>query len=323
MNLNSVNGGLVSICVPTYNRPNLIIKLLDSILKQTYQNFEIIVTDNSDNLDTSNIILSKYKDHRIQYYKNEKNLGMGGNTQKALNMVKGEFFTFTPDDDVWIEPQKLEKQVGFLIEHSEIGIVYSNASSIDYDGNTLDEFHSVYNSPSQNTFEVLSSTELLPGHKTDYFLNILTPVIRTVKLLDIFKQSWSFESEEYFCYYLSASDQKIGFLYNKTVALREAEHHRTAVEDGKVIDWTNRKDIRIRQILAIYTTLTYLYPETKKYLETSQVHNALAKHLLISAKVSRSLPLAIKTLAACSLIFRKFSLAATLKLKSEKRKSFG
>lgn len=314
---------LVSICVPTYNRPNLIGKLLDSILQQTYQDFEIIITDNSDSLDTQALIQTQYKDARIRYFKNEQNLGMGGNTRRALSLIQGDFFTFTPDDDVWTDAKKLEKQVGFLNENTDINIVYSNAESIDYDGNKLDEFSSAYQSPSGSAFDVLNATELLPGHHTAYFLNILTPVIRSSMLLDIFKQSWSFESEEYFCYYLSASDQKIGFLYDKTVALREAEHYRTAIEDGKVVDWKKRKDLRIRQILGIYTTLTYLYPETKKHLETSQVQNFLAKHLPSSAKVSRSLPLIIKTWAACALHFRKFSIKEMLKLKSLKRKSFG
>ncbi|NCO14679.1 MAG: hypothetical protein COZ36_01725 [Piscirickettsiaceae bacterium CG_4_10_14_3_um_filter_44_349] len=313
---------LVSICVPTYNRPNLIGKLLDSILNQTYQDFEVIITDNSDNLEIQSLIETKYKDPRIRYFKNEQNLGMGGNTRRALSLIQGEYFTFTPDDDLWIDTQKLEKQVGFLQSHQDINIIYSNAESIDYEGDKLAEFGSVYKSQ-QGVFDILDSTELLPGHQTEYFLNILTPVIRTSNLLEIFKQSWSFESEEYFCYYLSASEQKIGFLYDKTVALREAEHYRTAIEDGKVVDWKKRKDIRIRQILAIYTTLTYLYPETKKHLETSQVQNFLAKHLLISAKVSRSLPLMLKTWGACALHFRKFSLLDTLKLKSKKRKSFG
>jgi hypothetical protein len=151
----------------------------------------------------------------------------------------------------------------------------------------------------------------------------LTPLIRKNPLLEVFKQSWYFESEEYFCYYLSATEQKLGFLCDTTVALREAEHYRTAVEDGKIVDWKKRKDIRIRQILGIYTTLTYLYPETKKYLETSLVQNYLAKHLLGSAKVTGSLFLLMKTLAACSLHFRKFSLIDTIKLKHKKGKSFG
>lgn len=315
--------GLVSICIPTYNRPALIGKLLSSILTQTYQNFEIIVTDNSDNLETQLLIQNHFTDPRIRYFKNTTNLGMGGNTQKALSLIKGEFFTFTPDDDLWITQSKLESQVAFLQQNSEIDIIYSNAESIDYDGNVLEPFGSVYDLADNCCIHVLDSTELLPGGNTAYFLNILTPVMRVGPLLDIFVKSWFFESEEFFCYHLAASKQKIGFLVDKTVALREAEHYRTALEDGRIVDWKKRKDIRIRQIIAIYTALTYLYPDTKEALETAKVNNALARHLLIQAKTSRSFKLMITTFCSCLLLFRKFSLIYMIKTKTKTGKSFG
>lgn len=314
---------LVSICVPTYNRSNLIGELLDSVLAQTYINFEIIITDNSDNLKTKELIESKYQDKRIKYFKNEKNLGMGGNTLRAFSYVNGEFLTFTPDDDIWIDKDKLKKQVKFLEEHQNINIVYSNAKSIDYNGNELSEFSSLYENEQNHNSILLDATELLPGNQTNYFLNILTPVLRTEKLIEVFKESWRFESEEYMCYYIASVDKKIGFIYDKTVALREAEHYRTAVEDGKIVDWKKRKDIRIRQMFNIYNTLTTLHPESNEKLETSQVQNFLAKHLISQAKASKSIFLLLQTIMACSLFFRKFSLIDALKLKSKGGKSFG
>lgn len=319
--MNDYKKGLVSICVPTYNRPNLISELLDSILAQTYDNYEIIITDNSDNLKTKELIESKYQNEKIKYFKNEQNLGMGGNTLKALSYVSGEYLTFTPDDDVWIDKDKLKKQISFLNEHSDIDIVFSNAISIDYDGKELSEFSSIYSG--SKPFEILDATELLPGNNTVYFLNILTSVLRTKKLINIFKESWRFESEEYMCYYIASIDKKIGFIYDKTVALREAEHYRTAIEDGKVVDWKNRKDIRIRQMFNIYNTLTTLHPKSKEKLETSKVQNYLARHLIGQAKASKSLPLLVQTIASCYLFFRKFSLWETLKLKKKGGKSFG
>jgi glycosyltransferase involved in cell wall biosynthesis len=318
-----MNQSLVSICVPTYNRANLIEELLDSILVQTYPNFEIIITDNSDNLKTKELVESKYKDERIKYFKNEKNLGMGGNTLKAFNHVNGEYLTFTPDDDIWIDKDKLKKQVKFLEENIDINIVYSNAKSIDYNGNELEEFSSIYEDNKKNNSIFLSATELLPGNQTNYFLNILTPVLRTEKLIDVFKESWRFESEEYMCYYIASVNEKIGFIYDKTVALREAEHYRTAIEDGKVVDWKKRKDIRIRQMFNIYGTLTTLHPETKEKLESAQVQNFLAKHLIGQAKASKSLLLLLQTIASCYLFFRKFSLKETIKIKNKVGKSFG
>jgi glycosyltransferase involved in cell wall biosynthesis len=315
--------GLVSICIPTYNRSNLIGELLDSILAQTYTDFEIIITDNSDNLKTKELMESRYQDERIKYFKNEMNLGMGGNTLKAFSHINGEFLTFTPDDDIWIDKNKLQKQVEFLDNNQETNIIYSNAKSIDYNGNELDEFSSVYKNEQNRSSILLDATELLPGNQTNYFLNILTPVLRSEKLIEVFKESWRFESEEYMCYYIASIDKKIGFIYDKTVALREAEHYRTAVEDGKIVDWKKRKDIRIRQMFNIYNTLTTLHPESKEKLETSQVQNFLARYLIGQAKASKSISLLLQTIFSCSLFFRKFSLIDTLKLKPKGGKSFG
>lgn len=320
---NDFQKGLVSICIPTYNRSNLIGELLDSVLAQTYTNFEIIITDNSDNLKTKEFIEAKYKDQRVKYFKNEKNIGMGGNTLIAFSYINGEYLTFTPDDDIWIDENKLQKQVKFLQKHQNINIVYSNAKSIDYNGNELDKFSSIYKDEGRNNFIILNATELLPGTSTKYFLNILTPVLRTEKLLGIFKESWKFESEEYMCYYIASVNEKIGFIYDKTVALREAEHYRTAVENGKVVDWKKRKDIRIRQVFNIYNTLTTLHPESKEKLETQTVHNFLARHLISQAKASKSINLLLQTIFSCLLFFRKLNLVETLKLKSKSGKSFG
>lgn len=314
--------GKVSICVPTYNRPNLLPDLLSSILRQTYQNFEIIITDNSDNLETQNLVTSMYSDVRIKYYKNERNLGMGGNARKSFSYVSGEYFTFTPDDDIWIDECKLEKQINILSGNQDVDIIYSNAKSIDYHGRELDDFSSKHQN--ETGWELISATELLPGNETDYFLNILTPVLRTEPLLHIFKESFSFESEEYLCYFIASTKSKIAFLFDQTVALREAEHHRTAFEDGIIVDWKKRKDIRIRQIFNIYNTLINLHPETRGMLETPGVQNFLARHVMWQGVRSRSPALLLQTIFSCYLNFRKFSIIDALNIKSDStKKSFG
>lgn len=317
-----MNENKVSICVPTYNRANIISDLLDSILNQTHQDFEIIITDNSDNLDTKKLIESRFIDERIKYQKNERNLGMGGNSKKAFSYVDGEYFTFTADDDIWIDRDKLKKQIEILRTHQEINIVYSNAKSIDYHGNELSEFSSKYHGELE--YEILSAEELLPGNSTEYFLNILTPLLRTKTLLPIFKESFAFDSEEYLCYFIASTNRHIAFLFAQTVALREAEHYRTAVEDGKIVDWKRRKDIRVRQMFNIYNTLICLHPETKEKLETSKAQNFIGSHVIWQGIKSRSPTLFLQAIFTCHLMFRKFSLFKSLNIKNDnKKKSFG
>lgn len=316
--INIQGNTMISICVPTYNRPNLLSQLLDSILVQSYTDYEIIITDNSDNDETAKLIQNKFDNNKIKYYKNEKNLGLNLNVIKNFSLANGEYLTFTPDDDLWIDRDKLKKQVDFLENNKQINLIYSNAISIDYEGEELSSFSSIYDSNQ----EIINGDELLPGNNTNYFLMIATAMFRA-KYKNIMLESFAFGSEEYFCYFMASTNNKIGFIYDKTVALREAEHYRTAVEDGKIVDWKKRKDIRIRQMFNIYNTLTTLHPESKEKLETSQVQNFLARHLISQAKASKSIPLLLQTVMACSLFFRKFSLIDVLRLKSKGGKSFG
>ena len=218
-----MRNGKVTICIPTYNRPHLISELLDSILLQTYQNFERLITDNSTNLETMEIINNKYKDKRISYFKNETNLGMDGNTLRVLKFVTGEYFTFTPDDDIWTDTRKLEKQIKLLNQYQIINICFTNVAHINYDGTKhTQQFKSkiMRNDPC----EIVDSSSLLLTNKNRDFVNILTAVIR-VNLLEIFKKSWEYGSEEYFMWYLGGTGQDIGFCYESTVAHRDGEHN--------------------------------------------------------------------------------------------------
>ncbi|BBE30219.1 hypothetical protein OSSY52_03600 [Tepiditoga spiralis] len=314
-----IKKGKVSICITTYNRPKLLRELLESILIQSYQNFEIIITDNSNNTDTKEMV-KKINSNKIKYIKNDRNIGMGKNALKAFSYVDGEFMTFTPDDDLWNDKTKIEKQVKVLNQYKNINIVYSNANSIDYNGNLLDEFTSIYDG---DEFKFLKGEELLPGNETNYFLNILTAMLRSEKLLNIFKESYHYNSEEYLCYYIGATEEEIGFISKKLVSLREAEHYREVEKKGKILDWKKAKDIRIKQILGIFSTLINLHPETCDKLETQKVELFLGKHIIRTAIQSKNIFLILKTIFSVYLFFEEFSLIKAFKLKNNKKKSFG
>ena len=76
---------LISVCIPTFNSEKYIIECLQSVLNQTYTEFEIIISDNDSSDDTLNLIES-FKDERIKIFKNEKNIGMGNNFNKVVDM---------------------------------------------------------------------------------------------------------------------------------------------------------------------------------------------------------------------------------------------
>lgn len=96
---------LVSVGIPTYNRPEGLRKTLECITGQTYKNLEIIVSDNcSPGLDTE-IVVREFmaKDNRVQYYRQDENIGPLLNFQFVLEKTTGEYFMWAADDDLWIK----------------------------------------------------------------------------------------------------------------------------------------------------------------------------------------------------------------------------
>ena len=126
---------LVSICTPTYNRPDFLERAIRSCLAQTFQDFEIIVTDNSTN-DSSEKRIARLNDPRIRYFKNEKNLGPCGNSNRAVSLVKGKYLKFLMDDDL-IKPRCLELMVSALENNPRAGIAMAPMEIIDENGKRI------------------------------------------------------------------------------------------------------------------------------------------------------------------------------------------
>lgn len=120
---------LVSICTPTYNRPGLLERAIRSCLAQTCQDFEIIVTDNSTN-DLSGELISRLDDPRIRYCKNERNLGPVGNTSRAVALAEGKYVKILMDDDL-LEPDCLRVMVEALEQNPSAGVAMAPMKIID------------------------------------------------------------------------------------------------------------------------------------------------------------------------------------------------
>lgn len=118
------NDPFVSIIVPTYNRANLIERSINSLLNQSYSNFEIIVVDDGSSDNTQEVIES-FNEDKIKYYKHELNKGTPCAMNTGIKNSMGEFIAFQGSDDEWL-PNKLEKEMVIFKESSEdVGVVYS------------------------------------------------------------------------------------------------------------------------------------------------------------------------------------------------------
>lgn len=123
---------LVSIVTPTYNRPDYLLVALKSAVSQTYQNIEIIVSDNCSPENPQKIIDS-FQDPRIRFSRNEKNLGMFANTMKAFKMARGKYVASLLDDDMWTE-DFLAKLVPPLEANPNLSLAFCDHYIIDANG---------------------------------------------------------------------------------------------------------------------------------------------------------------------------------------------
>lgn len=117
--------GLVSIITPSYNSSEFIADTIEGILKQTYQNWELLITDDC-STDNSVEIIKSYalKDSRIKLWQLEENSGAGICRNKSIEAAQGRYIAFCDSDDVWM-PTKLEMQLLFM-ENKGCALVYSS-----------------------------------------------------------------------------------------------------------------------------------------------------------------------------------------------------
>lgn len=126
---------LVSIIMPSYNTGRFIAETINSVLAQTYENWEIIIVDDCSTDNTDEIVAEYLRDERIRYFKNEKNSGAAVSRNRALREARGEWIAFLDSDDLW-SPDKLEKQVGFM-EKNGYRFSYTNYIEIDEESKPL------------------------------------------------------------------------------------------------------------------------------------------------------------------------------------------
>ena len=136
-----MNNPLVSIIIPTYNRPRYLQRAIGSTLNQTYKNLEIIVIDDNSNKDILSIV-NRFQDNRIKYYKNSTNRGAVFSRNRGLSICSGDFVNFLDDDDELL-PAKIELQVAKFKESAveDLGVISCDIEYKRKDINMLKENH--------------------------------------------------------------------------------------------------------------------------------------------------------------------------------------
>lgn len=123
---------LVSVCIPAYNNEDYIAETMASVLRQTYENIELIVVDDC-STDGTYAAAKSVCDPRVKIFKNEKNLGMSGNWNRCLSLCSGEYMKLLCADDL-LHPTLIGREVAAMERYPEALLVQTDTQFVDNDG---------------------------------------------------------------------------------------------------------------------------------------------------------------------------------------------
>lgn len=128
----------VSVIMPSYNKEKYIAAAIESVLNQTFKNFELIIIDDMSN-DRSVEIIQMYPDKRIRFFQNDENIGISQNRNRALDLAKGEYIALLDADDISTNI-RFEKEVEYLDNHPDIDVVFGEFLEIDEEDNIKETY---------------------------------------------------------------------------------------------------------------------------------------------------------------------------------------
>jgi len=191
----------VSVILTTYNRPELVKKTIDSILNQTFQDFELIVVDNCSNYDFLQVI-NAFNDKRIIPFQKNNHGIIAKNRNYGISKANGAFLAFCDDDDIW-EPNKLEIQINFIyrnkLENNQF-VLYTNCIEVN------DDF-----SKNTNIKEIKSINDLIYSSQI-YFS---TSMISNISLSERFNELPVFIAVEDYLFWMSLKATNYNFFLIK------------------------------------------------------------------------------------------------------------
>jgi len=120
-----VDDPLISICIPTYNRADMVGKAIESALAQTYLHIEVIVVDNA-STDRTEDVVRKFSDDRLHFHRNPRNIGLFGNFNMCIELAHGDYIHILHSDD-YIDPDFTNTCIRFFLDHPHVDLTFSSA----------------------------------------------------------------------------------------------------------------------------------------------------------------------------------------------------
>ncbi len=130
----------ITIFLPVYNGANYITQAIESVLKQTYQNWNFLIVDNCSTDNTAEICKPYLADPRFKYILNEKNLGVHGNFHKALGLCDTKYFAYLSHDDIYVRSDAFEEARSILEADGSLAMVNAPVRWLDQRSNYINSF---------------------------------------------------------------------------------------------------------------------------------------------------------------------------------------
>lgn len=235
-----------SICIPTYNGVKYIGETLVSILNQTYQNFEIIISDDCSTDNTEKVVKS-YKDKRIRFYRNRHNLGYGDNLKTFKKRISGDIMFMMAQDDL-LTPDALLKTYQAYNLNDEIGAVIRPYYQFEHDSQIP-----VRHAPPPDVKKDLVLTIFDDKKIIERVIEasgLLSAMSYRIKYMDADFHSHVFPAHVY-PFFSIFKKHKIVFLHDYVVAVRifssQARFKSSIYEPSPVVTWVNMFNTVLRE----------------------------------------------------------------------------
>lgn len=138
MKENSPQMPMVSVVITTYNRANMVRRAIQSVLSQTYKDFELIVVDDCSNDNTEEVV-EAFHDPRLRYIRHDQNRGLSAARNTGIKELRGKYVAFLDDDDEW-KAEKLERQIELAnAKSSTFGVIYCGAVILNSEDKIIGE----------------------------------------------------------------------------------------------------------------------------------------------------------------------------------------
>ncbi len=249
----------VSVNIPCYNGEKYIAEALQSVLDQTYQDFEVILV-NDGSTDRTEEIIKGFCDERIKYYYQE-NIGLARTRNRQLELSNGEFVAFLDQDDLWL-PAKLEKQIPLFEQNPKVGLVYSKTIYFN------DKNDCCYLSKTKKHHAGYIFGELLKGN----FISVQSAVIRK-NALDNLNQ-WFDEQfnivEDADLFLRIAYYYEVGYV---DIPLAKRRMHKNSLSFNRNDLYYKERRIFIDKLKKLYPNITEKFSCELKLMESEMFYN--------------------------------------------------